>query len=846
MPHEPERPDILPLAAPPEDFRPGAYWFWGAIPTSGQMRAQLRDFRDRGFGTILIQARLSMPRALYLSDAFLAAYREACTIMAELGLSAMIYDDYNWTSGQAGGRSVVGADHLREAHLFWAGSAVAEARISGIEAVLAASLGPAARDWLFEGGSPRFADWTLASAVLIHSDGRAEDVSARADLIRGEATGCTVRLSGPVPEGARWFAFAHARCANSRLINYLMPEAGARFVEVGLEPYARALRGLIPAPVTSLFFDQPAPGLYRWAEREGNLISSLPWSDGFAARLRAQGPLWQALAALVCDAETAGDAAAETAAEARAALLRCHAATMHEAFFAPLRAFADRTGLRLTGHEILAHVGSFALNGGFSAIDPRVALGSDFFGLDGFRDETAVDANNLGAQLAPVLGHALARRAGRRGCVTELYITAERCETRAAGQWEMTPADLRKAMIRLHLLGSRQVILHALFAEEGNETPDPLRNMRFDFAPGYNLEPWWPVMGAITAEAARLAAFIAGAVVPPAGPVLFYPLETALREGPRHAHATTFGAWAEALVARGAVPHVTDEAGVLRLSRARQLDGGRLTALILPAVTAFADPAVAEHLAALETAGLPVWSVAGDSVAGELLDRLDALGDGYAVDPVAGLRMRDCGTDAEGARRIVLFNETDETVPVRLRWPGGEAAFPLPAGALLCLRPGHDPMPLPPTETPPTETLVTETRSLRDGWSLAPGGAPARPVSVETGWQAQGLPAFSGTGQYACGFHLETAMRARLALPGVAVMARVEIDGRDSGTLFHPPWDLDLGTLAAGDHRLVIEVTNTAANRFYAGTPYAGALWPDRSGLTAPPLLHLTPFKSES
>ena len=45
------------------------------------------------------------------------------------------------------------------------------------------------------------------------------------------ADGMTARLDHPLPEGARWTLFARARVASSRVINYLLPEAGARFVE---------------------------------------------------------------------------------------------------------------------------------------------------------------------------------------------------------------------------------------------------------------------------------------------------------------------------------------------------------------------------------------------------------------------------------------------------------------------------------------------------------------------------------------------------------------------------------------------------------------------------------------
>ena len=177
--------------------RAAAYWFWSSVPDPDTMRRQLADFRDRGFATILIQARLSMPRALYLSDAFLRGYAEALRIIAELGLSAGLYDDYNWASGQAGGRTVEGADHLRERHLFWATVQAPAGGISGIRPTLAASLGPAAAEWLYDGGEARFDDWDLVAALLHRerpADGPIRDVTGEDRADRGRARRLPLRL----------------------------------------------------------------------------------------------------------------------------------------------------------------------------------------------------------------------------------------------------------------------------------------------------------------------------------------------------------------------------------------------------------------------------------------------------------------------------------------------------------------------------------------------------------------------------------------------------------------------------------------------------------------------------
>lgn len=823
----------------PEPGRPAAYWFWSGLPGGEAMLSQLTEFRDAGFSRIYIQARPSMPLSLYLSDEFLAAYRDAVDIMGRLGLKAGLYDDYAWTSGQAGGRVVDGADHLRERHVFWAVSTRAEAHISGITATLGASLGPAVRDWIHDGGRPVCTDWDLVAAVILHPDGRIEEGGAR--LTSTSETGATARIDH-LPEGARWILFAATRIASSRVINYLLPEAGQRFVERGLQPFATVLAGLIPGVVDQLFFDQPAPVLYRWNEAEGNLLNSFLWSDDLEAGIAARGAIGPQLAALLFDT---GPGTSAT----RSHIWRLYTRLIGEAFFAPVRAFCDRNGLALTGHEILPHVASFALNGGFSSIDPRVALAADFFGMDAWRDITAVDVNNLGPQLAPMLGASIARASGRRGCLTELYLTAERSEARAAGQWEITPAALRAQMIRLHLLGAGQVILHALYADAGDGRCEPLANMRFDFAPGYNLQPWWGVMRALNDEITGLADFLAGAV-PQAQVALFYPYETALTEGPRHDHARLFGAWAEALWQLGQPPLILDEAGLQRISAGAngpELYGSRLAALVLPAVTGFADPASQARIDALP---LPVWRGAPDL---PLLRRFLA-DEGPVVTPEPGLS-RDlvshlAGRDATGAWRLVLFNDSAAPLRAQINLGGGFYHNDAPealAGLdlylepqeLRCLRLREAGLPAGRARTL-TEPVPRWHRHMLDSvWTLQTRGE-ARQISVCRGWQDQGDADFSGIGIYETCFTLEKSAAPLLELPGLACAAQVYVDGRHIGRIWHPPCRLALGTLDAGEHHLRLEIANTAANRFYAGTPWQGALWPDASGLTAPPVL-LTP-----
>ncbi|TYC58308.1 carbohydrate-binding protein [Rhodobacterales bacterium] len=826
-------------ATAPADTRLDAYWFWGPIPNEETMREQLSAFRAQGFTRIYIQARFALALEDYLSPQWLCAYRTAVDIMADLGLRAGLYDDYAFTSGQAGGRTVEGADHLREIHLFWSRSTGQDVTIANVRATLGAALGPAVRNWIHEGGIPVPGDWHLVAATLFKDGQPPLDITADVVLAEADQTQASFKLKRPLPEGASWTVFASARITTSRIINYLLPEAGARFVDKGLKPYAEALGTHMGTTVDCLFYDQPAPALYEWDGQYGNLINSLPWSDALAASIAGDGPLALQLAALLEDCGEETDAI-------RSRIYRKLTGQMQEAFFGPLRRFCQRHDIALTGHEILPHISSFDLNGGFSSIDPRVALAADFFGTDLWRDETSVDANNVAAQLAPLLGDSIARASGRKGCWAELYLTSERSPLRASGQWELTPHALRRQLLRLHLLGASRIILHALYASAGEENHELMTNMRFDFPPGYNLQPWWPVFADLSKETAALADFMEAP--PPPQVALFYPYETALRRGPWDDHAEAFGAWCEALLEHGHHPLICDEAGLSSLLEHGRLHGSEIAAIALPGTVDFHDTSLLNRLQASD---LPVYVSVPDDLPGLFGPNVPQM------PPTEGVRSVLAGRDAEGIWSVVVFNETDEVKQAEVISNGGvRSCEPLTeAAAKLVVELAPQELRMLRLEPAEAQTDCCTLASalpvlgdchevLQSDWTLE-AGSLGKKISVDRGWQAQGLADWSGTGDYTRDFSLEQATDLILELPGVACAAEVFLDGLSVGRRHHAPYRFELGTVSAGRHELRISVSNTMANAFCAGTPYAGDVWPDVSGLTAAPVLHegVTPGK---
>ncbi len=137
-------------------------------------------------------------------------------------------------------------------------------------------------------------------------------------VVRSDGVSCTYAFDGEIKDGQTLTVFISARSTTSRLINYLLPEAAERFIDVGLDPLVEALGDLVPDPVGFVFYDQPAAGFYKWDQISGNLGNSLLFASTLPdAVLHSTGqPFAKTLLALL------RDVGPETLRAARAILCR--------------------------------------------------------------------------------------------------------------------------------------------------------------------------------------------------------------------------------------------------------------------------------------------------------------------------------------------------------------------------------------------------------------------------------------------------------------------------------------------------------------------------------------------
>lgn len=891
-------PPTLPM--PDVSHLPCTYWFWHRIPTSIEIRSQLAQMRQAGIMSFQVQARLSLPMEDYLSADYLAAYRQAVDEAARHGMGVGIYDDYNWQSGHAAGRVVDGRPELAETHLFWTsartepGASAVRLEVSGITSS-SEDLGKAGMRWHYHGSMPRWADWTVLVGVVSPATRHPESPDAVLDVtdgcrVIGGEDGCVIEVHLPVDATGTVTVFVSARCATSRLMNHMDPEAVRRFIEVGYQPIADALGEHMGTTVRYLFFDQPHPNFFSWAQHDGQLGHAMPVSTQFVEHLRDR---WGSRLGHVLTQLLHGDSS-------EAGSIRCdfyddYGSWARETFLGQVRAWTSKHGIALSGHEVLPHVGGWSLDSAFRNWDLRVNFGLDLFAIDAYRDLTACDAQDAVPQLSPKLADAVARANGRRGAMLEQYYADAVAGTGYyTGHWGLTPGELRNQTVRHHLAGMRQQILHGFYLTDGHAgDTEMFANPRFDFPPGFNFEPWFAIYHSdIARESARLSRFLDD-LEQDRRVALLYPTRTIWTDSQHGPHAAEFGRWAQTLT-EGNVPFdIIDEAMLGTPAEPTAYD-----AVVLAGITSLKDRGTLDTLAAalrngtelLVSGASPTVYQHGAQTAAEdwadlearagaritrhqhpptTADELTRFRPRWLVAPTLPLTVALVrGTGPDGRQRLAAFNEGPAPTEVELEVQEGAAALawdPISGEVRSLVRAaaGHARLHLAPSELilveeigcpedaqidgrAPQDDQPGSVQELLDGWTLrvSDGHGSAIDedlvlpnVDVQQGLESQGLAAFSGVAVYARTVNLDRRSALLLELPHVVGGAEVFMNGRTIGHRGWAPYTFRIPVEATvlGRNHLQIQVAGTAANRYYADTGMRQQ--PEPCGIIGVPIL---------
>ncbi|HBP37434.1 MAG TPA: hypothetical protein DD640_01590 [Clostridiales bacterium] len=96
---------IREFQAPRSCYRPSVMWFWNDEIRKDEITFQLEQFLSQGIYDFFIHSMYGLTLD-YLSDEFFDLIRFTVAEAKRLGLKFWIYDEFNWPSGQAGGKVI--------------------------------------------------------------------------------------------------------------------------------------------------------------------------------------------------------------------------------------------------------------------------------------------------------------------------------------------------------------------------------------------------------------------------------------------------------------------------------------------------------------------------------------------------------------------------------------------------------------------------------------------------------------------------------------------------------------------------------------------------------------------
>jgi alpha-L-rhamnosidase len=248
---------------PTREFGILPFWFLNGELEPGEMRWQLRELAAKGMHGVILHGRygLEMP---YLSERYLERIKLAAGEARGLGLSVWIYDEMNWPSGTADKRVLRARPDLAQRY---------------IECVSFTIAGP----WFMclTGEDSRYLDFERSTPVAAFAIGERGDVIDLTPNLSFEKV-----MPWEVPPGEWRLAYVVEKRADY-YIDALDPEATRTFIELGYDPYLRALDGHNGASpdghrplVTGFYSDEPA--MHYFLTAGDNPI--LPWTKNMFRR----------------------------------------------------------------------------------------------------------------------------------------------------------------------------------------------------------------------------------------------------------------------------------------------------------------------------------------------------------------------------------------------------------------------------------------------------------------------------------------------------------------------------------------------------------------------------------
>ncbi len=490
---------LAPLVTPARSCAQAPFWFWNGPLDPAEMRRQLRLMAEQRVYWAMPHPRFGMDRRDYLEPAYWKAMDATIAEAQANGQQILLYDEYNWPSGGAGGRITDGRADLYPRGLDYA-----------VRDVTQANPGELTLDG-FIAGEPESGEFERVVGAFLVPPGCPQTMrEISADGAAAEATPCIATpwgqvtvdgrgIRGHLPPGRHrvlvfFLAFCHhpspldpGACS---FVDFMNPDTTARFIRFTHEAYRERYAGQFGKDKTipAIFTDEPST------------ISAgpFPWTQDFAAEfLRRRGyDLLPHLPALCDDRIAAGW-------QHRAAYWQTVAELFEERFIGRLGAWCREAGIALTGHI-------FDENLCMWPAAPHLMNWLRHFDWPGF-DALGPRATAAGCKIPASVAH----------LENKPHLL---CEALGLAQgWNATLAMAKRGYQYLAVMGVDVLVPHAFF--------QTTENRRVECPPSYFFQnPYWKYYGHLADLTARLCAFNRqGRHVAPVA--LFYPIESLWADG---------------------------------------------------------------------------------------------------------------------------------------------------------------------------------------------------------------------------------------------------------------------------------------------------------------------------
>ena len=489
------------------------------------------------------------------------------------------------------------------------------------------------------------------------------------------------------------------------------------------------------------------------------------------------------------------------------------------------------------------------------------------------------------------MGDSVARANGRSGCILEQYYGRDEQGSHfGAGFWELKPLDLYAQVMRHHILGMRQFLMHAFYLDDGTLDNDEIfKNPRLDFAPGINFEPWYrPFFTKICKDSAIVAEFL-DAGNPIFDLAIFYPRRNFYVSGMKREYGRICADVAKYLSTHAYDYLFLDED---YLDKAH-VENGKLilgkesfNALLLPDVKVVRSVKTLKLIQEFVKAGLKIFIIGSlpnlaiygekEEFAAEIKKiisnasvkqinfELDELGKAFAPelekalsslkeervrlefaprkDPVWSRILR-----ADDGYAICVFNDSNNSFAFNIVDDKSSLLSKLDFDSTeftneSCKQSVHAAF-LKPYEV--ACFILSDFDKeiyhiLKDGWSVTTDERKFCPISVDYGLEKQGFEHFAGKALYQVTFSLERICRkAKLLLPKCHDGVKVYLNKICVGQSLGQDYCFSLeSALKEGSNLLEIEIYTSAANYYYQHSKWRKSGL-DSCGLLAAPVLKL-------